>query len=760
MKKRNSFFYFIQFIILIILFYTSNSFSREILGTGTGALIGGDLTDPENNGVDGSNTNWNWTSIVASVENYWSSEGAYNVFDNNVGAGNAKWCCDGAPEWIYVQFSQAYVLTHFTITSGNDVPSRDPDIWRIQGSNNGTDWTDIFVYNNDGVSPFSNRYQVIRYNGNGDDFATPAAYSYFRYYVTSTITNGAHQINELEFFGDADSTAPTLSSSSPADNATGIAKDSNIVLNFSENVDVESGNITIKKTSDDSTVETIDVTGAQVTGTGTSQITINPSSDFDYGIEYYVLIDATAFDDSSSNSYAGISSTTALSFTVSSLTDPTTLSNVTGSIDAMGNLSNVLIKQSIRNISNRLTYVRQNRSNDNLSNLNAKLDFMKNATLSSLISHYGQAIPISNNFTEKIIPKNWHPWSEGVISVTKIGDDNSNPSREIDTQSLAFGFDNKLSANKIYGFAFQYAKSDSEVGSNGTTADSENYNFAWYGTKPFKDKKFIEGSLGFGFIDIDLVRKNGGNTLTGSRSGNQVFGSINLVTPIFDRFKRDYYKISSLKKPILDENIKNSYQSRGLKNFNLSSSVKIDLGYTELNAYSETGTDALSYSRQYIKSGVASLGLNFSNLSEFDDKTFKPFGAIEYGLDFSDSSESKLNYVSDTSTIYTYKGANNSSHYFTGEIGFDFEVKNNLTINTSYTRIQGNDDEKTDMLKLGFKTIGNKETDYTFNLNGNDELIANLGIGKKIKGFEFDLTADQSLNTNKQNLNLLLSKKF
>ena len=760
MKKRTSFFYFIQFLILIILFYPSNSFSREILGTGTGALIGGDLTDPENNGVDGSNTNWNWTSILASVENYWSSEGAYNVFDNNVGAGNAKWCCDGAPEWIYVQFSQAYVLTHFTITSGNDVPSRDPDIWSIQGSNDGTEWTDIFVYNNDGVSPFSNRYQVIRYNGNGDDFATPAAYSYFRYYVTSTITNGAHQINELEFFGDADSTAPTLSSSSPADNATGIAKDSNIVLNFSENVDVESGNITIKKTSDDSTVETIDVTGAQVTGTGTSQITINPSSDFDYGIEYYVLIDATAFDDSSSNSYAGISSTTALSFTVSSLTDPTTLSNVTGSIDAMGNLSNVLVKQSIRNISNRLTYVRQNRSNDNLSNLNAKLDFMNNTTLSSLISHYGQAIPISNNFTQKIMPKNWHPWSEGVISVTKIGDDNNNPSREIDTQSLAFGFDNKVSANKIYGFAFQYAKSDSEVGSNGTTADSENYNFAWYGTKPFKDKKFIEGSLGFGFIDTDLVRKNGANTLTGSRSGNQVFASINLVTPIFDRFKRDYYKISSLKKPILDENIKSSYQSRGLKNFNLSSSVKIDLGYTELNAYSETGTDALSYSRQHIKSGVAWLGLNFSNLSEFDDKTFKPFGAIEYGLDFSDSSESKLNYVSDTSTIYTYKGANNSSHYLTGEIGFDFEAKNNLTINTSYKRIQGNDDEKTDMLKIGFKTIGNRETDYTFDLNGNDELIANLGIGKKIKGFEFDLTADQSLNTNKQNLNLLLSKKF
>ncbi|MCP4881737.1 MAG: hypothetical protein GY905_14440, partial [Gammaproteobacteria bacterium] len=42
-----------------------------------------------------------------------------------------------------------------------------------------------------------------------------------------------------------DTTAPTLSSSSPADNATAVAVGSNIVLNFSEAVDVESGNIVI-----------------------------------------------------------------------------------------------------------------------------------------------------------------------------------------------------------------------------------------------------------------------------------------------------------------------------------------------------------------------------------------------------------------------------------------------------------------------------------------------------------------------------------
>ena len=96
-----------------------------------------------------------------------------------------------------------------------------------------------------------------------------------------------------------------------------------------------SGNITIKKTSDNSTVETIDVTGGQVTGSGSTQITVNPSSDLTGSTEYYVLIDATAFDDATGNSYAGISSTTALSFTTEDNIAPT-LSSSTPADNATG----------------------------------------------------------------------------------------------------------------------------------------------------------------------------------------------------------------------------------------------------------------------------------------------------------------------------------------------------------------------------------------------------------------------------------------
>ena len=52
-----------------------------------------------------------------------------------------------------------------------------------------------------------------------------------------------------------DSSPPILTSSIPADNATEVPIASNIVLNFSEVVDVESGNIVIHKSSDNSIVE-------------------------------------------------------------------------------------------------------------------------------------------------------------------------------------------------------------------------------------------------------------------------------------------------------------------------------------------------------------------------------------------------------------------------------------------------------------------------------------------------------------------------
>jgi hypothetical protein len=141
-----------------------------------------------------------------------------------------------------------------------------------------------------------------------------------------------------------DTSAPTVSTLSPADNATGVSPTADLVLTFGESVVPVTGNITIKRTSDNSLIETIDVTGAQVTGGGTATITVNPSVTLADLTEFYVLIDATAFDDLSGNGFAGISNTTAWSFTTSGAgSPPSTLSFVRQTPAAQDTNANTLI---------------------------------------------------------------------------------------------------------------------------------------------------------------------------------------------------------------------------------------------------------------------------------------------------------------------------------------------------------------------------------------------------------------------------------
>jgi len=539
---------------------------------------------------------------------------------------------------------------------------------------------------------------------------------------------------------------PTLTSSVPADDAPNVERDASIILNFSENVDAETGDIEIYKTSGDVLVETIGVTSSQVTGSGTSQITINPSSNFDSLTEYYVLIDATAFDNSSSGSYAGISSTTALSFTVKAMVDPTTDKDVIGTIDAQNMMAKNTLTGFTSLVNDRLRYLRQNRINKDFTKNNIKLDFgnamlttlakviptssiyLTNEILTSLVT----VTPVSNIYLTDYIPENWSSWSEGSVSMTKVGDNKNSSSKDIDVQSLALGFDTKLNNNDLLGFAMQFSQSDTEVGTSGTDIDSNNYSLSAYRTRPLNDDNFVEGLFGVVLIESDLKRVSGANTLTGSRNGTQVFGSINYG------------------KTLVKED------------FNLTPIARVDLGYTELDGYTETGTDALTYGKQTAENGLASIGLEINDIIKFSDSSLKPFGSFQYGLDFSNSSDVKMNYVSDTSTIYTYTPGINSTHLLTAEAGFNYELKDHLKLTGIFKRIQGSGSQQTNNIRFGFHYISQRETEYAMSLDGSDELKTGLNISKNINGFDIKLGSNYSLMSQipDYGVSLKISNKF
>ena len=527
-------------------------------------------------------------------------------------------------------------------------------------------------------------------------------------------------------YDDESTSAPTLSSSVPTDNATSIAVDSTIVLNFSESVDAESGNITIKKTSDNSTVETIDVTSGQVTGSGTSQITINPLSNFDAETEYYVLIDAAAFDDSDSGSYAGISSTTALSFTVDALSDPTTDKDVVGSIEAQTEAPKRILQYVTTPVINRMEWLRHHRKETNLTNQSIKFQF-SNAMLASLSNVIPASIDINENLD---LFDNWSYWSEGSISVGKIGDTSSSSSKDIDSNGITIGMDKKIDENKMYGYALRFGRDEVEVGTSGTSLNTNYYSLSIYGTVPHEDTKFLDTLLGVSSLKTDHIRKNGSNTLTGERSGRQVFGSIN--------FSTKYNK----------------------EKFNITPNARIDLGYTELSNYSEIGTDALTYDKQKIETGMVSIGLRLDDIIQFKSITFKPNGLLEYGSNFSPSSNATVSYVSDPNTDYTLSIAHEATHNIRAGLGFELIKENGLTIIANYERDQS-DNAHSDTLYLGASYISNRDTEYAMKIDGSEDLKAGFDITKNVNGFDLSFNANQAFNeTSDQTANVSLSRSF
>jgi len=143
---------------------------RDVTGQATLAV------SHENNGGSGAN------------------EGSPKLVDNNTGT---KYLTQNYASgmWFQLTFPAAKALGAYTFTSGNDADTRDPKTWRLEASNNGTDWT-VLDTRTDIV--FSGRTQTRRF-----EFENTTPYT--RYRIVVVANNGAtiFQMSEwrmIEFY--------------------------------------------------------------------------------------------------------------------------------------------------------------------------------------------------------------------------------------------------------------------------------------------------------------------------------------------------------------------------------------------------------------------------------------------------------------------------------------------------------------------------------------------------------------------------------
>ena len=146
----------------------------------------------------------------------------------------------------------------------------------------------------------------------------------------------------------ADTTPPAIFKLSPVEDAIGSSLTSNLVMTFTEPVAVGTGNITIKNLTD-ATQTTIAITDTtQVTVAG-AVLTINPTASLIASRSYAIQIAATAIDDTTGNSFAGIANDTTWNFssfpdtTVPTLTSTSIVDDRSGNPVAVNTLVNYTV---------------------------------------------------------------------------------------------------------------------------------------------------------------------------------------------------------------------------------------------------------------------------------------------------------------------------------------------------------------------------------------------------------------------------------
>jgi len=126
-------------------------------------------------------------------------EGIAQLVDGNTAT---KWLDFSATTWVKVVFASPTVLQDYSLTSANDVPTRDPASWTLSGSNDGTTWTVIESRTSQSwASRFLTRDFVL---------AKPStAFTQFRFDLVAA-SGSITQLAELEMYGLVQPYAPTI----------------------------------------------------------------------------------------------------------------------------------------------------------------------------------------------------------------------------------------------------------------------------------------------------------------------------------------------------------------------------------------------------------------------------------------------------------------------------------------------------------------------------------------------------------------------
>ncbi|MBP2180143.1 ThuA domain-containing protein [Amycolatopsis magusensis] len=113
---------------------------------------------------------------------------------------NTKWLAFSKTGWISYQLPGPATLTKYSLTSANDFEARDPKDWTLQGSADGTTWTDLDKRTGE---DFPERFQAKTYQ-----FTNTTSYAHYRLNITANAGETATQLAEFDVHYDNSQNPP------------------------------------------------------------------------------------------------------------------------------------------------------------------------------------------------------------------------------------------------------------------------------------------------------------------------------------------------------------------------------------------------------------------------------------------------------------------------------------------------------------------------------------------------------------------------
>ena len=337
------------------------------------------------------------------------------------------------------------------------------------------------------------------------------------------------------------------------------------------------------------------------------------------------------------------------------------------------------LTQSTDSILRRMEQYRRFENNQSLKIQDLKLAFVDKSREGNidqrLIEHYSKDIIgkmkiedyMASNLTNLINDNsdteydNWVWWASGSINKGSLNFRSDQLGRQINSNGFIIGTDIDYDNNSLFGLALRSDDHITDVSTDGTRSSSSGINLIMYHTLKIDEQNFVDTFFGIGEADqhthrvVDIANDL---AVVGANKARHAFGAIKY-------------------------NLSNQY-----KNLNIYNYSQINLGYSEIDGYSESGSSnkKMRFDDRDLLSSSATVGVKINSNIDFNYSELLPHLKIDYSQDLTEDSVLKGYFISTPSNQYSTSISKHFSSSIKLETGFDWIFENGWNITTIVSR--------------------------------------------------------------------------